>query len=210
MSADCSKLMRNNALANCGIFNAGIEADLFLMAKEDIASYNVTADGVVNAVALKANQYAVRYQGRRNSYDAGFAMVKGTFNNAFEHHITCRTFVRTQELKDQMNRLAYCRVVAFVRNADSHNMETKYEIYGIQNGMLMSEIDWTGNADEGWLASFSLQTIENESTIPLTFYNPLWGDDMKTKLISYTQLQYFTLSSDLVALSLLDGNDKLA
>jgi len=33
---------------------------------------------------------------------------------------------------------------------------------------------------------------------------------MKTKLISYTQLQYFTLSSDLVALSLLDGNDKLA
>lgn len=208
MNLDCSKLMRNNALANCGIFNAGIEADLFLMAKEDIASYYIHA-GIVHALSLKADRYAVRYQGRRNSYDAGFAMVKGSFNNAFEHHITCRTYVKTQDLKSQMNRLAYCRVVAFVRNADSHNMETKYEIYGLQNGMLMSEIDWTGNAEEGWIASFSLQTVENESTIPLTFFNPMWGDDMKTKLVSYTRLQYFTLSSYEVDMSVLDGNDKL-
>lgn len=206
---DCNKLMRGQRLATCGMLNAGIEADLFLMAKDDIATYNITAEGVCNAIALRNNCYAVRYTGRRNAYDAGYTMNKGAYINAFEHHITCRTFVKTQVLKEQMNRLAYCRVVAFVRNADSHTMQTKYEIYGLQNGMRMSEIDWVGNATDGWLASFSLQTIENESAIPTTFYNPLWGNDMFLKLLSYTRLQYFTISSDEVAFSLLDGNDRL-
>ena len=64
MSIDCSKLMRNNALANCGIFSAGIEADLFLMAKEDIASYNVY-NGVVNALSPTSTRYATKDAGTR-------------------------------------------------------------------------------------------------------------------------------------------------
>lgn len=205
---DCSKLMRNNVLATCGIFNAGIEADLFLMAYDDIENVVVT-DEVCTGLTLKTGQYAVRYTGKRNAYDAGFSMVKGSFVNGYEQHITCRTYVKSQQYKEQMNRLRYCRVVAFVRNADSHNMETKYEIYGLERGLAMSEIDWTGNADEGWLASFTLSSVENESSIPVTFFNASKGVDMMMYLLSYTQLQYFTLSSDEVSLSLLNGNDRL-
>ncbi len=210
MYNSCSKLTRNQNLARCGQFNAHIEADLFLMAKDDIEWYNIYAN-ICNGLSLKSGRYAVRYQGKRNSYDAGYQMVQGTFSNGFQHHITCRTFVRTQELKDHMNRLPFCRVVAFVRNADSHDMQTKYEIYGLENGLLMSEIDWTGNADEGWLGSFTLSTPEDEreNTMPVTFHNPIHGDDMKLWLLGYTQLQYFTLSDYYNDLSLLNGNDKL-
>lgn len=210
MPNSCSKLTGNQNLARCGQFNAHIEADLFLVAKDDIATISVT-DNICNGLTLKTGQYAVRYQGKRNAYDAGYSMVQGSFINGFQHHITCRTFVRTQALKDHMNRLPFRRVVAFVRNADSHNMQTKYEIYGFQNGLIMSEIDWTGNADEGWLGSFTLSTDDNEreSTMPVTFYNPSHGDDMRNWLIGYTQLQYFTLSDALNPLSLLNGNDKL-
>ena len=191
--SNCSKLINNQNMARCGQFNPGIEPDLILIDLRDIESRTVV-DGVLTGLTLKEDCYAVRYQGRRNAYDASYQMQKGSFNNSFLHSITCRTFVRSQAVKCHMNRLPFSRVLVVVRNKDSHDMTMKYEVYGYENGLRMSEIDYTGNADEGWLASFMLSSTEDayESAMPVTFYNT----DPETTfllLLALTQLEWFTL-----------------
>jgi len=200
----CSKIQTNHNMARCGQFNAGIEADLFLIDLRDIDSRTVV-DNVLTGLTLKSDCYAVRYQGKRNAYDASFQLHSGQFINGFAHNITCRTFVKSQALKDHMNALSYSRVMVVVRNKDSHDMTMKYEVYGFTNGLQMSEIDYTGNEQDGWLASFTLSTTDDapENQAPVTFYNT---DPQTTYLLllALTQLEWFTLN-----ISKLDSNMKL-
>lgn len=104
-----------------------------------------------------------------------------------------------------MNALSYSRVMVVVRNKDSHDMTMKYEVYGFTNGLQMSEIDYTGNEQDGWLASFTLATTDDapENQAPVTFYNT---DPQTTYLLllALTQLEWFTLN-----ISKLDSNMKL-
>lgn len=191
-------------MARCGQFNAGIEADLFLIDLRDIDSRTVV-DNVLTGLTLKSGCYAVRYQGKRNAYDAAFQLHSGQFINGFAHNVTCRAFVKSQALKDHMNALSYSRVMVVVRNKDSHDMTMKYEVYGFTNGLQMSEIDYTGNEQDGWLASFTLATTDDapENQAPVTFYNT---DPQTTYLLllALTQLEWFTLN-----ISKLDSNMKL-
>lgn len=201
---DCNKITRTHLLARCGNSNPGIEPDLFLINRDDVQSVEVV-DGVVTGLTLKNGAYACRFQGRRNSYDAGFSMQKGTYLNTMEHRVICRSFVKTQALKDALNALRYARVMVIVNNSDGHNEQLRYEVYGYQNGLQMSDIDYTGNEQDGWLASFTLQSPDKatESGVPATFYNT----DLKTTyllLLALTQLEWFTLD-----ISRLNSNMKL-
>lgn len=204
MSSLCAKLQANHNLAMCGQFNAGIEADLFLIDVRDIESRTLAGD-VLTGLTLKSGSYAVRYRGKRNAYDASFAMKDGQFVNGFVHNVTCRTFVKSQDLKDAMNTLQYSRVLVVVKNKDRHHEDMLYEVYGSTNGLQMSEIDYTGNEQDGWLASFTLSSTDEaaESQAPVTFYNT---DEQTTflLLLALTQLEWFTLN-----ISKLNSNMKL-
>lgn len=204
MSSLCAKLQANQNMAMCGQFNAGIEADLFLIDLRDVSSRTIV-DNVLTGLTLKEGCYAYRYRGKRNAYDASFSLKDGQFVNGFTHNVACRTFVKSQALKDAMNALQYSRVMVVVKNKDRHHEDMLYEVYGFTNGLQMSEIDYTGNEQDGWLASFTLSSTDEaaESQAPVTFYNT---DEQTTflLLLALTQLEWFTLN-----ISKLNSNMKL-
>lgn len=169
---NCSRISKNLVLAACANAVAGIEPEIILINKADIASVEV-ADGVVSEITLNSGLYASKYQSAKNAFEATVALNKGTYMNSFNHGVVCRVFSREQDTKNELNKLANAKVVAIVKNLDANNDETKYEVYGLESGLVMTDLQFASTDGDGIVYTFNLGSDDNarESELPASFFD---------------------------------------
>jgi len=170
---NCGNLSKNLMLAACRNSVAAIDADIILFNFDEIDKGECTVTGnVCSEFVMKTGKYGYQYKGHRNSFEATVALNKGTYVNSFDHGLVMRVFDRSQDIKNELIKLAGSKVVAMVRNLDPSNDTTKYEIYGYDNGLVMTDLQFASTDGDGVLASFNLGEDDgvHESQLPLSFY----------------------------------------
>lgn len=170
---DCSKISKDLTLAACGSSSSAIEADIILLRHADIDIDESAIEGnVVSAIVLKDGKFGVRITGEDNSFETDATLNAGTYRNSFVHKVVFRSFVKSQDIKDELNALANDRVVAIVKNLDNRSSETKYEVYGWDNGLKMSDFAAPSTDADGVIYNYALQSTDNarEGQLPLSFY----------------------------------------
>lgn len=169
----CGTISKNLTLAECGNSVAGIEASFILMNFDDIdRSESPVTDKVLPAITMKTGKYGYRYESKNSSFESSVALNKGTYSKTFTHQAVIRVFTKTQEVKDQLDALAQARVAIIAKNKDNRNPETKYEVYGWENGLTVSDFQSTSTDADGVIYTITLASDDDarESALPASFY----------------------------------------
>lgn len=172
MALDCGKISANLTLAACGSSAIGVHPEVILINHSDIE--NVTeADGVVSAIVLKDGTYAYKYETYKNAVEVSSPINKGTYITRFQHQVVFRSFVKTQDIKYQLNALANGKVVAIVKNISNDSEETKFEVYGLDNGLVMTDLQNASNDADGIVYAVTLSSDDNalEGSLPASFFS---------------------------------------
>lgn len=170
----CANISKNIVAASCRNSVAAIEPDIVLINFDDYAAATKTVSGnVISALTLPSGKYGYRWTGHKNSFEASFALNKGTYVNSLTHGIVVRLFDRSQDAKDEINKLLNGRVVAIVKAKDGANPETRYEVYGHENGLTVSDLQYASTDGDGVISSFNLSSDDDarESQLPLSFFS---------------------------------------
>lgn len=171
MALDCGKISANLALAQCGSSSIGVHPEVILFNHADIDSIT-ESNGVVSAIVLNTGTYAYKYETFKNAVEVSSPINKGTYITRFQHQVVFRSFVKSQEIKDQLNALANGKVVAIVKNISNDSAETKYEVYGLDNGLVMTDLQTASNDADGIVYAVTLSSDDNalEGALPASFF----------------------------------------
>lgn len=172
--SSCSKISKNLVLAACDhASNPALEPEAILLNIDDIDKGESTVTGgVISALEMLGSAKGYRWVSARNGIDANATLVRGTYRNAYQHQVVVRVFEKTQDEKDQINKLTGARVVAIVKNVDRKNVATKYEVYGWENGLELTDFQAPTTDTDGIVGTVTLQSSDNtpESMIPMSLY----------------------------------------
>lgn len=170
MALDCGKISANLVLAECGVSAAGVHPEVILFNHADIDTVSAEG-GVVSGITLKTGAYAYKYETYKNAVEASSPINKGTYITRFQHQVIFRAFNKTQEIKDQLNALANGKVVAIVKNVAADE-STKYEVYGLDNGLVMTDLQNASNDADGIVYAVTLSSDNNalEGSLPASFF----------------------------------------
>ena len=171
---NCSKISKNLTLVACANSVAGLRSRLVLIKFDDIDRKQTKPMGnILEGIILKDNAVAgLEWEFVENGLEADCTLNKGTYRNTFSHKVAGKALLKSQEVKDEIGNLAHSRVVAVVENKDNNSEETRFEVYGFENGLRMAELSSPTTDADGVHYSFSLQSDDNarESALPLSFY----------------------------------------
>lgn len=174
MALNCGQITKSIVGSNCNAGSVALDNYLYIVNRDDIDYASSTeADGVVSALVLKTGKKGFKYTSNNKAFEGTSALNKGTYGNSFDHSVVGRVFANTQDIKDEMNKLAYGKFVVIVANNSNVNEETKYEVYGWQNGLVCSALDKNTTDGDGVVYSFTLASDEGarEGDIPKSFFN---------------------------------------
>lgn len=168
---DCGKISASLTLASCNVSSVAVEPEVILINHSDIESVT-EANGVVSAIVLKDNASGYKFETFRNGIDTSVTVNKGPYLTRFVHQVLFRSFVKEQEVKDQINALVNARVVAIVKNVSNANDETKYEVYGLGNGLVVTELQAVSTDTDGVVYAVTMASDDNaqEAQLPASFY----------------------------------------
>lgn len=170
---DCSKINANLAMAACRNSVAGIKGKAILINFDDwTAATKTESDGVYSALSLASGAKGYLFTSHEQAFEASVTMNKGTYQNSFGHQVLMRAFDRTQNLKSDVNKIAHGKYVAIVQNLDTNNPETKYEVYGAENGLVASAIEFNSTDADGVAYAITLASDERarESEVPKSIF----------------------------------------
>lgn len=170
---NCDNLSQSLILATCEVVSPAIEAEIYVVNTDDIdRSASAVSNGVCSSFVLKTGKNAYKITSHDNSFEADATLNVGTYVNGFVHKVVTRVFAKSQDIKDGINALANQRVTIIVKNSSNANDATKYEIYGYDNGMKMSELTSPTTDADGIIHTLTFQTKEPrfEAQLPLSFY----------------------------------------
>lgn len=168
---DCGKISASLTLASCASTSVAVEPEIILINHTDIEEVT-EADGVVSAIVLKEGASGYRYETFNKGVEANATGSVGTYLTRLSHQVIFRVFTKSQEIKDQLNALMNARVVAIVKNVSNANDEVKYEVYGLGNGLIVSDFAAPTTDGDGVVYTVTLSSDENalEAQLPASFY----------------------------------------
>lgn len=174
----CGEISASVLLEACGKGAAsGTEANVYLMNYADIdrdGEDSVVTGNVLSKLTMKAGKkiYQLQSKGRATTGTATFN--RGTYFDTFSHSVVLRAFTKNQETKDFMNNLAKgARLVVIVENIDyGKNGDTKFEVYGWDSGLTLSELAPSTDLTDNVTYSATLASDDNskESQLPLSYF----------------------------------------
>lgn len=170
---DCSKISANLAMASCRNAVAGIMGEAILINFDDWKGATITkSTSVITAISLGTGVYGYKFTSHERAFEASVQLQRGTYNSAFAHQLIMRAFDRTQNLKNDINKIANGRYVAIVLNRDSANPETVYEVYGEENGLVATAVEFNSTDGDGVAYAITLASEDNarESEVPTSIY----------------------------------------
>lgn len=171
---DCAKLTANIMAKNCNMPQVEVESRIILINKDDIDTATSTiAGGVISNLALKDGAKGVEFLTNEKGVSTENTFSRGTYFGQWDQKVIAKVFRREQDIKDAINSLMNSKMVVIVENRESGaEGATKYEAYGYNIGLKMTEATSTSTDGDKVIYSLSLGTsdTEKESQLPMSVY----------------------------------------
>lgn len=173
---DCSKIktgFTNQVCSKPAI--AGTTARVILLSYSDVdKSKSVVTDNVISSLILKAGATGYEVDSLPNATVGSDTINAGTYLKTHQHNVVVRIFKKSEAAKKFVNGLTNARVIAIVENNDTgDNGDTKYEVYGWDSGLELTEITVTTEMTDGVAYQVTLAngTIAQEGSLPMSLFN---------------------------------------
>lgn len=182
---DCSKIKTGFPNQVCGKpAIAGTTARVILLSYSDVdKSKSVVTDNVISSLILKAGATGYEVDSLPNATVGSDTINAGTYLKTHQHNVVVRIFKKSEAAKKFVNGLTNARVIAIVENNDTgDNGDTKYEVYGWDSGLELTEITVTTEMTDGVAYQVTLAngTIAQEGSLPMSLFNT---DEQTTDLM---------------------------
>lgn len=173
---DCSKIKTGFINQVCGKpAIAGTAARVILISYSDAdRSKSVVTDNVITSLILKAGATGYEVDSLPNATVGSDTINAGTYLKTHQHNVVVRIFKKSEAAKKFVNGLTSARVIAIVENNDTgDNGDTKYEVYGWDSGLELTEITVTTEMADGVAYQVTLAngTIAQEGSLPMSLFN---------------------------------------
>lgn len=173
---DCSKIKTGFINQACGKpAIAGTAARVILISYSDAdKSKSVVTDNVISSLILKAGATGYEVDSLPNATVGSDTINAGTYLKTHQHNVVVRIFKKSEAAKKFVNGLTNARVIAIVENSDTgDNGDTKYEVYGWDSGLELTEITVTTEMADGVAYQVTLAngTIAQEGSLPRSLFN---------------------------------------
>lgn len=173
---DCSKIKTGFTNQVCGKpAIAGTTARVILLSYSDVdKSKSVVTDNVIFSLILKAGATGYEVDSLPNATVGSDTINAGTYLKTHQHNVVVRIFKKSEAAKKFVNGLTNARVIAIVENNDTgDNGDTKYEVYGWDSGLELTEITVTTEMTDGVAYQVTLAngTIAQEGSLPMSLFN---------------------------------------
>lgn len=173
---DCSKIKTGFTNQVCGKpAIAGTTARVILLSYSDAdKSKSVVTDNVISSLILKAGATGYEVDSLPNATVGSDTINAGTYLKTHQHNVVVRIFKKSEAAKKFVNGLTNARVIAIVENNDTgDNGDTKYEVYGWDSGLELTEITVTTEMTDGVAYQVTLAngTIAQEGSLPMSLFN---------------------------------------
>lgn len=173
---DCSKIKTGFINQVCGKpAIAGTSARVILISYSDAdKSKSVVSDNVISSLILKAGATGYEVDSLPNATVGSDTINAGTYLKTHQHNVVVRIFKKSEAAKKFVNGLTNSRVIAIVENNDTgDNGDTKYEVYGWDSGLELTEIAVTTEMTDGVAYQVTLAngTIAQEGSLPMSLFN---------------------------------------
>lgn len=173
---DCSKIKTGFINQVCGKpAIAGTTARVILLSYSDVdKSKSVVTDNVISSLILKAGATGYEVDSLPNATVGSDTINAGTYLKTHQHNVVVRIFKKSEAAKKFVNGLTNARVIAIVENNDTgDNGDTKYEVYGWDSGLELTEITVTTEMTDGVTYQVTLAngTIAQEGSLPMSLFN---------------------------------------
>lgn len=173
---DCSKIKTGFINQVCGKpAIAGTTARVILLSYSDVdKSKSVVTDNVISSLILKAGATGYEVDSLPNATVGSDTINAGTYLKTHQHNVVVRIFKKSEAAKKFVNGLTNARVIAIVENNDTgDNGDTKYEAYGWDSGLELTEITVTTEMTDGVAYQVTLAngTIAQEGSLPMSLFN---------------------------------------
>ena len=173
---DCSKIKTGFINQVCGKpAIAGTTARVILISYSDAdKSKSVVTDNVISSLILKAGATGYEVDSLPNATVGSDTINAGTYLKTHQHNVVVRIFKKSEAAKKFVNGLTNARVIAIVENNDpGDNGDTKYEVYGWDSGLELTEITVTTEMTDGVAYQVTLAngTIAQEGSLPMSLFN---------------------------------------
>lgn len=173
---DCSKIKTGFINQVCGKpAIAGTTARVILISYSDVdKSKSVVSDNVISSLILKAGATGYEVDSLPNATVGSDTINAGTYLKTHQHNVVVRIFKKSEAAKKFVNGLTNSRVIAIVENNDTgDNGDTKYEVYGWDSGLELTEITVTTEMTDGVAYQVTLAngTIAQEGSLPMSLFN---------------------------------------
>lgn len=182
---DCSKIKTGFTNQVCGKpAIAGTTARVILLSYSDVDKpKSVVTDNVISSLILKAGATGYEVDSLPNATVGSDTINAGTYLKTHQHNVVVRIFKKSEAAKKFVNGLTNARVIAIVENNDTgDNGDTKYEVYGWDSGLELTEITVTTEMTDGVAYQVTLAngTIAQEGSLPMSLFNT---DEQTTDLM---------------------------
>lgn len=173
---DCSKIKTGFINQVCGKpAIAGTTARVILLSYSDVdKSKSVVIDNVISSLILKAGATGYEVDSLPNATVGSDTINAGTYLKTHQHNVVVRIFKKSEAAKKFVNGLTNARVIAIVENNDTGDSgDTKYEVYGWDSGLELTEITVTTEMTDGVAYQVTLTngTIAQEGSLPMSLFN---------------------------------------
>ena len=173
---DCSRIKTGFTNQVCGKpAIAGTTARVILLSYSDVdKSKSVVTDNVISSLILKAGATGYEVDSLPNATVGSDTINAGTYLKTHQHNVVVRIFKKSEAAKKFVNGLTNARVIAIVENNDTgDNGDTKYEVYGWDSGLELTEITVTTEMTDGVAYQVTLAngTIAQEGSLPMSLFN---------------------------------------
>lgn len=173
---DCSKIKTGFINQVCGKpAIAGTTARVILLSYSDVdKSKSVVTDNVISSLILKAGATGYEVDSLPNATVGSDTINAGTYLKTHQHNVVVRIFKKSEAAKKFVNGLTNARVIAIVENNDTgDNGDTKYEVYGWDSGLELTEITVTTEMTDGVAYQVTLANgiIAQEGSLPMSLFN---------------------------------------
>lgn len=172
---DCTDLTANVVAAVCGKQAvSGTGKRVILINYDDIDRVASTvADNVITLLKLEGTKKAFTFTTHGDSTLGETSLKVGTYVNSWVHNATLRVFTKDEVSKDFVNTLAGAKVVAIIENNEVGTAgAVKYEVYGWESGLELSEAGGTTELADGVVYNLKLSTNEksSENSLPKSYF----------------------------------------
>lgn len=172
----CGLLSSGLVLSCTNKLVGGVSPNVWIANKDDIASWVISGTNAmtIEDIVMDATKVFYLFEGKLKSSEPAARVVKGAYENTWEHEVKIRAFDISPATLVQIAAMKDSQVVVIVQNNSKGVAgNTKYDIYGLDAGMFIEALERIPQNVEdagAWNITFKTQEYARESNPPYRIY----------------------------------------